>query len=153
MNLDTVQLPPVAFHPAVDFSQLMERLQNKHGYDYRDMADSNSHFGKWCDAKGYGSHDPNGNHRNSSQFWYAEYQRAPDGKAQRPPYQDVWHWFIDWPLSEFNRGGVTEMYLDELIEEADEIPDYVMRVLRDIQSEVQGHPAYDAGTLHLHIDW
>lgn len=153
-ELPVVQLAPIEFPPALDFHTLMDHLEAKHGYDHRDMAGNRGHFTEWCDAKGYGAVDPEGNTRGCSQLWFKEYNDDPTGKATCPPYQDFWHILIDF-LGDFDRGGVTHFDLESTIEDADEdeIPDWALRVLKDMQEAVEGHVAYDDGVLCLHIDW
>lgn len=157
VQLQPKQTPP----PAIDFHELMDVVCNKHGYDFRDMASSHGHFYKWCDARGLGQTDPDGKHRGASQIWFAEYKAAPDGEVTCPPYHDVWHWLLDGPFEDLDRGGITEFAIDDWIVEAADAgeddyyytPDYCMRVLRDMKAEAEGHPGYVNGVMYLFIDW
>lgn len=82
------------------------------------MPDSHAHFGTWCDMMGYTGLDPAGLDRNSSQIWYAEYKKHPEGDAKRPPYRDFWHWFLDH--YDVNNGSILTFYIQENLEDLDE---------------------------------
>lgn len=78
-----------------DYHECIEFLEQKHNVDFRDWAKSHGHFNSWCDKKGLGQLDPEGKLRGSSQIWFAQYSKDPKGMANRPPYQDFWHFLID----------------------------------------------------------
>ena len=77
-----------------DFSDLQHELKAR-GIDVYDVFKRCGSFDKWCEQKGYGKKDPEGKHRGSSQIWYAEYQRDPDGACKEPPQANLWHFFLD----------------------------------------------------------
>lgn len=162
MTLSVHQIPVKVFPPCVDYTELIDLLEKKHGYQTRDYLNTHSHFPDWCDARGIGVDDvdANGDRRHSSRIWYAEYQADPAGGPSRPEYQDFWHWMMD--QIELERGGVTTFYIDDAIEELNEADDetreefaFVIRILADMMLEIKDHPAYNAeyGSVDLHIDW
>jgi len=71
---------------------------NHYGYLEPGQADPNKHFEFWCDAKGYteGKTDVEGNHRGSSQIWFAEYVEDPAGETACPKVQNFWHWLLSF---------------------------------------------------------
>ncbi len=47
--------------------------------------------------------NPEGKKRNSSTVWFKEYQNAPDGICQKPPYKDFFSWFFkEFPDAQLN---------------------------------------------------
>lgn len=77
-----------------DFSDLHDDL-TECGIDAYDVFKRCRSFDEWCNRKGYGNTDPEGEHRGSSQIWFAEYQADPDGACKEPPRANLWHFFLD----------------------------------------------------------
>ena len=90
-----------------DFTDLTRDFKSQ-GIDVYDVFGRSGAFDKWCDSKGYGQTDPDGKHRGSSQIWFGEYQRCPQGAAKEPPHANLWHWFLntfDGCWKERHQGG------------------------------------------------
>lgn len=105
-----------------DIHEVMNFISEKYGFDCYDVFDSGSHFNKWCDSKGYGKTDPAGKERSSSNIWFAEYQKDPEGNAKCPQYATVIDWFIDKHMPD-------QTYNEFNVDIADfagaEVPDYM----------------------------
>jgi len=99
---------PKTREPVLDFNECTEYIEKKHHIQTRDYANSSAQFGEWCDAKGYGKTDPEGNDRGSSQIWFAQFQAdIVAGLVVDKPYQDFWHWLID--VVDIRNGGTIEL--------------------------------------------
>lgn len=122
---------PIQQDDVYDYHQVFDYLNQKYDMDICDFANSHSHFNIWCDSRGYGKTDPKGNSRNASQIWFAEYQSAPDGAAQCPPYLNFSHWLAD--NYNLNNGAYFEVEVAEHLEE--EIPDFVRIILERMRTE------------------
>lgn len=155
-----MKIPMVYQKPMIDFNPFMKLIEDKYGFDYRDMAgkysDKNPNkFGNWCDRKGYGQYDSEGKHRGSSQIWYKEYQE--DESVTDVPYLDGWHYFLSYHFDDLCRGGANYMRF-EYNEDSDEPdftihPDWIQPVYKAIYNEVKEHEAFDGYCVCFHIDW
>lgn len=106
--MKTLSKPKAKTRKALDWSECTAFIENKYKIQTRDFAKSHAQFGDWCDAKGYGSKDPEGKDRGSSQIWFAEFQAdIKAGKIEDRPYRDFWHWLID--VADVQRGGTLEL--------------------------------------------
>jgi hypothetical protein len=76
------------------YQDVIQYLENRYGFDSENASESETHFEKWADAKGYTEKkkDPQGRHRRSSQIWYQEYQDDPEGAACRPKTRSFRLW-------------------------------------------------------------
>lgn len=64
--------------------------------DYWDAKGSEGDFDRWCDYKGYGAIDPEGNIRNHSNIWFVEQkQDIKEGKWFSPEYCSFVDMFCD----------------------------------------------------------
>lgn len=107
--MSTMVKPVPENRPSLDFSDCTAFIEDKYGIDTRDYARSHLQFGEWCDAKGYGEKDPDGNDRSSSQVWFAEFKKdVEDGAVVERPYQDFWHWLLE--VCDIHRGATMELY-------------------------------------------
>lgn len=77
------------------------------GINVYDVFGHSNHFNEWCDAKGLGQIDPEGDFRSSSKTWFSDYVNCPDGISKRPPAKNLWHWFLDRTEHQQLRKGVT----------------------------------------------
>jgi len=77
---------------------------NAYGYLEPGQVDPNKHFHIWCDARGYTESmtDAEGNHRGSSQIWFAEYAADPEGEDACPKVQNFWHWLLGFMCPDGN---------------------------------------------------
>ena len=92
-----------------DWDECRLWIEQKLGYNIRDVEFSEGQFDEWCDKKGYGKIDPKGTPRDSSQIWYEEYtQDIKSGNIHERPYRDFWHFLLDADAPK--RDGF--MYLD-----------------------------------------
>lgn len=107
-----------------DIFEVIDFIKEKYGIDGYDFYGSREHFGKWADKKGYKDKDKDaqGNTRNSSQIWYAEYVNDPQGEAVCPPYKDVIEWFINEYLAD---QLINEMEMDQEEFKAMELPEHI----------------------------
>ena len=91
-----------------DWNECTAFIEDKYGINTRDYRRSHNQFDEWCDVKGYGQKDSQGEDRGSSQLWYAEFQcEIESGKVKERPYQDFWHWIID--VTNVQNGGTIEL--------------------------------------------
>ena len=68
------------------------------------------------------------------------------------PYQDFWHWMLEGPFCELQRGGVN--YLSkEILDEPEELPEFVKIILTDIFEAVKDHPAFDCDIISFYVNW
>jgi hypothetical protein len=84
------------------YSEVIRYLEARYGFRSEDSSESDGHFEKWADARGYTEHklDPQGNHRRSSTVWYDEYNDDPEGAARRPAARSLRNW-ICWAQNAF----------------------------------------------------
>lgn len=155
MTLSVVTIKPKTFPPAVDYHELIDALEVKHGYNVRDFSNHAGHFWTWHASKGYPDVDPQGKEVSESQIWFAEYRADPEGQAKRPEYQDFWHWFID-QSDEIYNGCIMSFYIGDYLDgEYGEIPTFVTTILTDMHEMIQGHPGYDEDerSINFFIEW
>lgn len=95
--------------PVVTFNKLAEIFKKQHRIDLYDVYRAGNHFDKWHRSKGYPIRDEQGKHKNSSQIWFKEYQRDPEGVISSPAFFNFWHFCIDWSK---NNGDATLMPID-----------------------------------------
>jgi hypothetical protein len=105
--------------PGVDYEQHMRELEKKYNITVRDYARTHPQFGEWCDKKGYGQIDPEGKHRGSSQVWFKQFNE--DESEIKRPYQDFWHWMLEYVLDQVNffNGAVIELSWPEVLTHAE----------------------------------
>lgn len=93
--------------------------------DYWDAKGSDGDFERWCDYKGYGNEDPEGEERRSSRIWFAEQQKeVKEGKWVSPEYCSFIDIFVDGTLypsiaipQQYMRGDeYADLYFDHLLE-------------------------------------
>lgn len=123
----------------LDYLECTKYIEEKYGFETRDVLDSRSHWTKWCALKGYDLNSPIAKLAPSQggANWFKEYMEAPDGEASRPEYRDFWHVLCDFELiqndSVFTMSreqfedepqwvqDVAKLYFDEFGEGKDEI--------------------------------
>lgn len=128
-----------------DYDEVIRFIESKYKIKVRDFADSSSHFNKWANKKGYKGKDPAGKDRGSSQIWYAEYKKDPEGYAVCPPYQDFWHWILD--QVEVERGADIDLDVAEWLDDEDvEKPEFVKTILQYLKSEF-------GDEIKCNVDW
>lgn len=130
---------------AYDYREVISYLERKYRFSADDFSSAMKHFDQWCDARGYGSTDPEGTRRGSSKVWFTEYQRAPDGKKKCPPHQSFWHWIV----ADGEIGNGSEFILDvgDLLDDDDgSLPDFVRTILGHIRDEF-------GDELEMHVSW
>lgn len=73
-------------HTFIDLGDVQGTLDSMFHQNFLyDYLNSQGHFYKWCDSRGYGDVDPKGFRRGSSQIWFKEYSKAKDGEKACPP--------------------------------------------------------------------
>lgn len=169
-----MEIPEYKGSPAIDFCPFMELLDEKYGWDHRDMAgafskeayaENEAHKRAWMEKNGYGDKwhvldKPKGYRedwpKDSEEMKLRIEINTKYGDIEKlleRPYQDVWHWLLDHDFCELCRGGYNTIYLHEERFEKEDIPDYVVKVLRAMYEEVKDHPAYDGKLVTFYIDW
>lgn len=112
---------PELTNGVLDFSAAISWLEQKYDFNHRDYAGSHRHFDDWCNLKGYGKKDPQGNSRSGSQLWFAEYQKDSNGECKCPPYENFWHWLADYPFNPVKKGKTYKVDLDYWLGEFAEV--------------------------------
>lgn len=117
-----------------DYHEVIGFIESKYKIRVRDFAGSTGHFNKWATKKGYKGKDSAGKDMGSSQIWFAEYQKDPEGAAKRPPYQDFWHWVLK--QVEVRRGSDGMLEVGEWLDDDElEKPEFVVTILQYLKSE------------------
>lgn len=157
------------FPEVVDYHELIEHIEKKHGINTRDYGGKYSIKTKeekelllkeWLKAEGYEGKEyvlnkPEGSNQDWEQGSYEMNLRIEiNGKRRgfdrelddKYPYLDYWHEICD----NINRGGVS--YLD-LSDESK--PSWVCEINKMLRDELAGCPAYDevGQSLQFHVDW
>ena len=87
--------------PTVSYDDIASRFEAD-GVRLGDVHRSHEHFVAWHARNGLPDRDADGMEIGSSRIFMSMYDAAPDGRAQRPPYVNFWHWLlavydhIDW---------------------------------------------------------
>lgn len=167
--------------PAVNFTELMDAVEKKHGFDIRDMGGKYSaetrkkdeeYQDAWLEQNGYFGkayvlNTPEGSNKdwdkdspemalrieiNKKMTATGYYKAKP---SELIPYQDVWHWLLDRDFCELSNGSYNWLDLSDerLANEDDKIPDYVLKFLKAAREEVEGHEAFDGYELHVWNSW
>lgn len=128
----------------------IEHLTGRDIHDWKNTHGSNNHYRQWCDSKGYGVKDSDGDDRGTSKTWYAEYTTDPDGQAAQPEYCNYWHWILD--VCCVSNGATC--YLPVIEAEDDRIigaPDWAKEICELIAKEF---PEYiEHGAIRMFVDW
>lgn len=127
----------------LDYHDMMDYLEKKYNFQSRGFSgipstmDVDRHFDNWCDKHNLPQKDKDGKYRNSSQIFYKQYQAAPDGEKEKPPYMDFWHYLVD--INEPHNGSY--IYIPREVEE-DEIndPQYVLNMYKDLKKQYKNDP-------------
>lgn len=88
---------PTSVRGVLKYGDVIQYLEAKYDFDqYNYGKHDGRDFDRWCDAKGYTERkkDPAGKHRSSSQIWFTEYRKDPNGMAMEPPRENFWHWML-----------------------------------------------------------
>ncbi len=152
MEKPTLKVP---YPPMLDWHEIEEYIKHLTGRDVRDwmgLHGPTGHFDQWCDAQGYGEKDkdPQGQLRGHSQFWYAEYETDPAGKAKAPEYCDMWQWIRK--VCQISQGA--DFYLPVIEEEDDCLigaPAWVKEICDLIAKEFPEH--IEHGAIRMFVDW
>jgi len=94
MIKDNITTITKTFH---NFIEMCDLIDKKLGYSQRKCGKhffpNTGDFYDWHKMKKYPNHDSEGKYLNSSQIWFAEYQKEiSEGKWKDTPYMDFWHW-------------------------------------------------------------
>lgn len=87
--------------PTVAYDDIRSRFEAE-GVRIGDVHRALEHFVEWHAGRGLPDRDPDGLPVGSSRIFMSMYDDAPDGRAQRPPYVNFWHWLlaayehVDW---------------------------------------------------------
>ena len=158
----------------VDFHEVCREVEEKFGFDFRDMAGKYSEKGraarsvKWeelLESHGFGAYKhvlnkPEG----STEDWLKDsaemakrieinktvYPILHAWEEENQPYQDVWHYMIDHDFYDVSNGSMHTIYFNDLEEDA---PDYVKKFYESMHSMVKDSPAYKDGALEVWVEW
>jgi len=79
--------------PTVSYDDIASRFEAD-GVRLGDVHRSHEHFVAWHARNGLPDRDADGMEIGSSRIFMSMYDAAPDGRAQRPPYVNFWHWLL-----------------------------------------------------------
>lgn len=80
--------------PTVSYDDIRSRFEED-GVRIGDVHRSHEHFVDWHARHDLPDRDADGMAIGSSRIFMSMYDAAPDGRAQRPPYVNFWHWMLD----------------------------------------------------------
>lgn len=169
-----MEIPIYEMPVCIDFNTFMDRLGQQEGWNYRDMAGKYTARGRklakelkleWLEQNGYSGKEHCLNKPVSSNVDWAVGSEEMNTRIEinqkfrafeathEVPYQDVWHWLLAHSFYEMHNGSV--QCLDEgILDEDDEIPDYVRTVLNAIFAAVPtDHPSRKYGSIHFYVHW
>ena len=118
-----------------DYNTIIKYVEKKYNFQSRDYANKFLFFHAWANSKGYtnGKLDSDGNDVGSSQIWFAEFEKDPEGAAKQPPYQDFWHFVLKQDEG-IKRDGFTTLNVKEWIKN-ENTPEFVRTICSYLQKE------------------
>lgn len=134
---------------AYDYHEMIGYLEDKYGFESRDYFGSSYHFVEWAKSHRKPKKDADGKDWGSSQIFYAEYKKAPDGAARRPPYCDFWHWLLSVEDSIHNDCQImfrAKAWLAALARENDPAREWIQHILEYVAADF-------GDEFDVHIAW
>ena len=140
-----------------DFIEMCREIDRVLGYDQRGCEKhfhpDTGNFDDWCKTKGYGQTDSDGEPRNSSRVWFAEFMKdVKDGKFDETPYMDFWHWQIDHCVDERTFRNDVFSSFSISMECAEDAEDW-QKEIQQVWHDTFKHLADDEGDINIWVSW
>lgn len=138
-----------------DFIEMCKTVDKELGYNQRNCGKifypETTTFDEWHKAKKYPQKDPQRNHKNSSQLWFAEYkQEILEGKIKEDVYCDFWHFQLDNCVpDDFRNDSYSRVYVGMGLNFEYEW----QRVIQQKWNELFKDLADDSGWVDIEVSW
>lgn len=145
----------VTFYNFIEMTHEIDRIL---GYEQRHCGKhfhpETGEFRDWCDTKGYGDHDSEGKFWNSSQIWFAEYQKdIADDKWDDTPYMDFWHWQLKNCVDESFRNDSYSKFSISMDYCCDDETQPWQREIMQVWHDTFKHLADEDGSINIWVSW